>query len=98
MRVVRFPKQKVDELRHWFTPNLDPPAKLVITRISNQEDFQRHLAKIAAEDPDRKKRESGTWPSRLKIFARLGFVSFVSVGPNSSARGITPTRLRAIDM
>lgn len=58
MRVVQFAKQKVDELRHWFTPELDPPAKLVITCVLNYEDFQRHLAKIAAEDPDRRKRES----------------------------------------
>jgi len=34
------------------------PARLTITRISNQEDFLKHWINTAAQDPDRKKRES----------------------------------------
>lgn len=33
------------------------PSKLVVARISNQEDFQKHSAQINAEDPDRQKQE-----------------------------------------
>ncbi len=35
----------------------DEPAALIITRVSNQKDFEKHLAKTAVQDPDRRKRE-----------------------------------------
>ena len=57
LRVARFAKRKFDELRRWFTGEPDPPPDLVIARVSNQEDFQRHLASIASNDPDRKELE-----------------------------------------
>ena len=57
LRVVHFAKRKVDELRRRFTREPEPPPELVIARVSNQEEFRRHWAKIAAQDPDRKERE-----------------------------------------
>jgi hypothetical protein len=47
--------------RHRATANVpasrEAPPKLVIARISSQENFQEHRARINAEDPDRLKRE-----------------------------------------
>lgn len=57
MRVVHFAKGKIDELRRWFVHEPDPPSELIIARVSNQEEFQRHLANVASKDPDRKERE-----------------------------------------
>ncbi len=57
LRIADFAKRKVDELRRRLSRKRKPPSGLVVTRISSQEDFERHLANIAAHDPDRRKRE-----------------------------------------
>ncbi|MEP6686110.1 MAG: class I SAM-dependent methyltransferase [Verrucomicrobiota bacterium] len=57
MSVVQFAKRRVAELRRRFTREPHPPSKFVIARISNLEEFQRHQANIAANDPDRIERE-----------------------------------------
>jgi SAM-dependent methyltransferase len=57
LRVGHFAARKVNELRRRFSRKPESPPELVITRVSNQEEFLRHWAKIAPQVPDRKERE-----------------------------------------
>jgi len=57
LRVFHFAKRKVDELRRRFTREPDPPSELVIARVSNQEEFRAHTARINVEAQDRRRQE-----------------------------------------
>ncbi|MDP9254134.1 MAG: class I SAM-dependent methyltransferase [Verrucomicrobiota bacterium] len=48
------------------------PSELVVTRISNQEDFQKHIARINAADPNRRKQEREL-AQQASYFRTLGF-------------------------
>jgi SAM-dependent methyltransferase len=71
-RFAHIAKRRIDDLKRRFTRQPEPPPELVIARISSQEEFRTHWAKIAAQDPDRAEREREL-AQQTPYFRTLGF-------------------------